>query len=148
MPLARGGPRGSPLGPALVAALLLCACGRAAAPPDPHALLQGALAQQYFDAHRALPGDAEETQLGQEATGLLTSVYALPAPARSSQALPIAVSSIEQADGDTAVQEALLAAYVLHFGAVPSDPARSAIQNLAGSGGEAPIPVIGLKQPQ
>jgi hypothetical protein len=137
--------------PAAAAAALLIAlgaagCGRGAVPVDAQSLVEGALAQQFFDSHHQIPSNQQEATFGQEASGMLQRVYALPAPPPLPEPLPIDVNAVRQAGGQAGVQEALLAAYVLHFHALPDGAARQAIQTLVGAAGEAPIPVVGLKQ--
>ncbi len=135
-----------------LAAVALCpavlwaatACGSAAT--DAPSLVQGALAQQYFDQHHAIPSNQAESQLSALTTGLLDRVYALPAPAPSAQPIHIDVAFIKQTHGDAGVQEALVAAYILHFRALPDDVGRQKIADLIGNGSETPIPVPGLEQ--
>ncbi len=122
----------------------LAACGSST--PTATDLVQGALAQRYFDQNHAIPSNEAESQLTALTTGLLTRVYALPPPAPSAQPLPIDVALIKQTHGDAGVQEALLAAYVLHFHGVPDDVARQQIADLMGNGAETPIPVPALEK--
>lgn len=124
----------------LLAPLLLAACG-AAKPPDPLGLIQGALAQEYFDSHHAIPSTQEETLLGREAQGMLSRIEAMPAPAAAAAAPAVDVATVRATHGAAAVDEALLAAYILHFHAAPDANAQSQLAVLAGSG-EGPLPVV------
>ena len=129
-----------------LAALLPLTTACASSPPSATDLVQGALAQRYFDQNRAIPSNEVESQLAALTNGLLTRVYALPPPTPSAVPLPIDVGLIKQTHGDAGVQEALLAAYIMHFHGVPDDVARQEIANLMGNGGEAPIPVPALEK--
>ena len=126
---------------ATVGLLALAACG-AAKPADPLSLVQGALSQQYFDDHHALPSNAEENLLARQATGLLNRVYGMPAPEPAGNSPRVDTQSVRAAHGSDAVDEALLAAYILHFGVVPDAYTQSQIAVLSGSSG-APLPIVG-----
>ncbi len=139
--------RGSAAAAALLLATLLptvAACDSGT--PQAGDLVQGALAQQYFDQNHAIPSNDAEKQLTALTNGLLSRVYALPTPAPTATPMPIDVALIKQTHGDAGVQEALLAAYVLHFRAVPDDIARQQIANLMGDGSETPIPIPALEK--
>jgi hypothetical protein len=140
----RAGGRCRPAVSLLVAgvSLLSAACGGTPA-PDPAALVQGALAQQYFDEHRALPDDRTEAQLAKVAQGLLERVYALPAPPPGPGPIAVDVRKIREARGSSGVEEALLAAYILHFHAIPDDATRAWIAALVGGPVDVALPVLG-----
>lgn len=129
---------------ALISAALVAStgCGGATQPTDPLSLIQGALAQQYFDAHHTIPSNQQENLLAREAKGMLAHIYTLPPPPSAATTPQVDIRAVRDAHGSDAVDLALLATYILHFGALPDDYTQSQIGILAGSGG-APLPVIG-----
>jgi|GEM_PF-6519584 len=121
----------------------LCAGCGAAKPPDPLGLIEGALAQQYFDAHHAIPSNQEEDLLGREAQGMLARIEAMPAPPAVARAPQVDTRTVQTAQGAAAVDEALLAAYILHFRTLPDPYAQSQLAALAGTASSGPLPLAG-----
>ncbi len=126
----------------LTSALLgLCAgCGASRA-PDPLNLIVAGLTQQYFDAHHAFPSTQEQNLLGRQARGLLARVLAMPAPRAAPRPPQVDTAAIHAAHGAAAVDQALLAAYIIHFRALPGAYAQSQIATLAGTATDGPLPV-------
>ncbi len=124
---------------ALCGCILLAGCGQST--PGPAALVQGALAQQYFETHHAIPSNAVERQLGQEAQGLLRRVDALPPPNAATHP-KVDVHRVQATHGAAGVAEALLAAYITHFGGTPAPALRVRIASWIGASPQLPLPVV------
>ena len=130
-------------GAACAVGLMLVGCG-AAKPANPLHLIEASLAQEYFDLHHALPSTQEEHLNARLAHGMLARLYSMPPPSRPGKAPRVDLRRLRSAQGRAAVDEALLAAYILHFGALPPGSAQAQIALLAGSG-RGPLPVFAPK---
>ncbi len=133
-------------GPRLVMAILLvaasalaAACGQA--DPKPLALVEGALAQQYFETHHAIPSNRVDRQIGQEAQGLVRRIDALPPPVATTHP-QLDVHRVQTTHGAAGVVEALFAAYITHFGGPPTPPQRARIAAWIGASPQLPLPVV------
>jgi len=125
------------------AALVLASgCGGTKVTTDPLGLVEGALSQQYFDGHRSFPSSQQESLFAREAQAMLARVYGLPAPQIAGVAPKVDLQAVRNAHGGDAVDVALLAVYILHFGALPDDYTQSRLALLAGASGGAPLPVV------
>lgn len=126
------------------ALVLSAGCGHVAT--DPLGLIEGALSQQYFDAHHAFPSDQEDDLLARQAKAMLARVYGMPSPPPAAASPQVDTQAVKNAHGGDAVDEALLAVYILHFGALPDDYTQSQIALLAGTSGGAPLPIVAARK--
>lgn len=135
----RHGPGLVAVGLLLAASIPVAACGRPA--PNPLALVEGALAQEYFQTHHAIPPNRVDQQIGQEAQGLIRRVDALPPPAATTHP-QVDVQRVQATHGSAGVAEALLAVYITHFGGTPAPLVRRRIAAWIGASPQLPLPLI------